>query len=59
MARNIFNQPPADDKVTAPSPAPVKPSKLPGSVGGLRDSLREITANSIRDIEPDQIDLGT
>lgn len=58
MARNIFNQPPKDDKAAAPpSPAPVKSAKLPGSVGGLRDSLREITANSIRDIEPDRIDV--
>ena len=58
MARNIFNQPPADDnKVASPSPAPARSTKLPGSVGGLRDSLREITANSIRDIEPDQIDM--
>ncbi|WP_417607642.1 plasmid partitioning protein RepB [Primorskyibacter flagellatus] len=56
MARNIFNQPPKDEKEpAAPSPAPVKSAKLPGSVGGLRDSLREITANSIRDIEPDRI----
>lgn len=30
---------------------------MPGSIGGLRDSLREITANSIRDIAPDQIDI--
>lgn len=58
MGRNIFNQPPKDEKVSAaPSPAPAKSSKLPGSVGGLRDSLREITANSIRDIEPDRIDM--
>jgi ParB family chromosome partitioning protein len=58
MARNIFNQPPKEDSETAaPSPAPAKSSKLPGSVGGLRDSLREITANSIRDIEPDRIDM--
>ena len=58
MARNIFNQPPKDEKdSSAPSPAPVKSSKLPGSVGGLRESLREITANSIRDIEPDRIDM--
>ena len=58
MARNIFNQPPKDEKESAaPSPTPPKATKLPGSVGGLRDSLREITANSIRDIEPDQIDM--
>ena len=58
MARNIFNQPPKDEKEpAAPPPAPVKSTKLPGSVGGLRDSLREITANSIRDIEPDRIDM--
>ncbi|MBM1817327.1 plasmid partitioning protein RepB [Sulfitobacter pseudonitzschiae] len=58
MARNIFNQPPKDEtERAAPSPAPPKAAKLPGSVGGLRDSLREITANSIRDIDPDQIDM--
>lgn len=58
MARKIFNQPPKDDpKEGPPSPAPAKVAKLPGSVGGLRDSLREITANSIRDIEPDRIDM--
>lgn len=58
MGRNIFNQPPKNaDQPAAPSPAPVKSTKLPGSVGGLRDSLREITANSIRDIEPDRIDM--
>ena len=58
MARNIFNQPPRNEKESAvPSPTTPKAAKLPGSVGGLRDSLREITANSIRDIEPDQIDM--
>ena len=58
MARNIFNQPPRNETESgAPSPTPPKAAKLPGSVGGLRDSLREITANSIRDIEPDQIDM--
>ncbi|MEP3331627.1 plasmid partitioning protein RepB [Sedimentitalea sp.] len=58
MARNIFNQPPKDEHDAAPpSPARAKPAKLPGSVGGLRDSLREITANSIRDIDPAQIDM--
>jgi ParB family chromosome partitioning protein len=58
MARNIFNQPPKEDsEVTASPPAPAKSSRLPGSVGGLRDSLREITANSIRDIDPDRIDI--
>ena len=58
MGRNIFNQPPKDDKAEAPpSPALSKTARLPGSVGGLRDSLREITANSIRDIEPDRIDM--
>lgn len=55
MARNIFNHPPKE--TAAPSPAPTKSTKLPSSVGGLRDSLREITANSIRDIEPDRIDM--
>lgn len=55
MARNIFNHPPKE--TASPSPAPTKSTKLPSSVGGLRDSLREITANSIRDIEPDRIDM--
>lgn len=58
MARKIFNQPANEDTTTpAPAPAPSQSSKLRGSVGGLRDSLREITANSIRDIDPDQIDM--
>ena len=58
MARNIFNQPPKEnDQTIAAPPAPSKAAKLPGSVGGLRDSLREITANSIRDIDPSQIDM--
>ena len=58
MARNIFNQPPRDDdSEPAAAPAPSRAAKLPGSVGGLRDSLREITANSIRDLEPEQIDM--
>ncbi len=58
MARKIFNQPPKESaEAAAPSPAPAKPSKVLGSVGGLRDSLREITANSIRDIDPDRIDM--
>lgn len=58
MGRNIFNQPPKDEETTsAPSPAPLRASKLAGSVGGLRESLREITANSIRDIDPDRIDM--
>ncbi len=58
MARNIFNQSPKDEKeAAAPSPTPIKSTKLAGSVGGLRDSLREITANSIRDIDPDRIDM--
>ncbi len=54
MGRNIFNQPTVD---VPPSPAPAKPTKLGGSVGGLRESLREITANSIRDIDPEQIEV--
>jgi len=58
MARKIFNQPPKEDNqgITTP-PSPSRIAKLPGSVGGLRDSLREITANSIRDIDPSQIDV--
>ena len=51
MARQIFNQMPEAAKDTSPTPA--KRTNLVGSVGGLRDSLREITANSIRDLEPD------
>jgi ParB family transcriptional regulator, chromosome partitioning protein len=54
MGRNIFNQPAVD---VPPSPAPAKPTKIGGSVGGLRESLREITANSIRDIDPEQIEV--
>ena len=54
MGRNIFNQPAVD---VPPSPAPSKPTKLGGSVGGLRESLREITANSIRDIDPEHIEV--
>lgn len=54
MGRKIFGQPVAAD------PAPPAPqnlrSELGGSVGGLRDSLREITANAIRDIDPSRID---
>lgn len=58
MARNIFNQLPNDDnRKVAPASGSVKSTNLPGSVGGLRDSLREITANSIRDIDPTQIDM--
>ena len=59
MARNIFNQPAKEPEAKAPSPAPqpAKASKLPGSVGGLRDSLREITANSIRDLDPERIEM--
>lgn len=54
MARKIFpeGKPQAE---ASPSPAPQKQAKLPGSVGGLRDSLREITANSIRDIDVSRI----
>lgn len=55
MGRNIFNQPPKED--AAAPPAPSKPLKFGGSVGGLRDLLREITANSIRDIDPEMIDI--
>ncbi len=54
MGRNIFNQPAVD---VPPSPVPAKPTKLGGSVGGPRESLREITANSIRDIDPEQIEV--
>jgi len=60
MGRNIFNQPPKDNtEAPIAPPAPAKSSKLPGSVGGLRDSLREITANSIRDLDPDRIDMDS
>lgn len=58
MARQIFNQPEKPGEATERNhPAPAPAPKLPGSVGGLRDSLREITANSIRDIDPNQIEL--
>lgn len=57
MGRNIFNQPPKEEQEAAPSPSPPKPVKFGGSVGGLRESLREITANSIRDIDPELIDI--
>ena len=58
MGRNIFNNPPREtDPAEPPAPPATKPTKLPGSVGGLRDSLREITSNSIRDIEPDRIEM--
>lgn len=53
MGRKIFGD--AVEQPSAlqqdPSPAPSKRS-FGGSVGGLRESLREITANSIRDIDP-------
>lgn len=57
MGRNIFNQPPKTEADAALQPTAAKPVKLGGSVGGLRDSLREITANSIRDIDPALIDI--
>ncbi|MFP7674888.1 plasmid partitioning protein RepB [Marivita sp. S0852] len=58
MARNIFNQPPKESaEAHVSSATPVKTTRVAGSVGGLRDSLREITANSIRDIDPDRIDV--
>lgn len=57
MGRNIFNQPPKTEADPAPQQTAVKTVKLGGSVGGLRDSLREITANSIRDIDPALIDV--
>lgn len=52
MARNIFSQIAPDPA----EPAPPKAGKLPASVGGLRESLREITQNAIRDLDPDQIE---
>ncbi|MCA0956843.1 plasmid partitioning protein RepB [Mameliella sediminis] len=56
MARKIFTPPDAPSKDQADSPALSKRGSYTASVGGLRDSLREITANSIRDIDPDRID---
>lgn len=58
MGRNIFNKTsPESEKSARPAPSTHKAAKLPGSVSGLRDSLREITANSIRDIDPDRIEV--
>lgn len=57
MGRNIFNQLPEIEQGTTVPPAPSKAVKSGGSVGGLRNSLREITANSIRDIDPELIDI--
>lgn len=58
MGRNIFNQPPKEANAKAsPAPTSAKAPRVSGSVGGLRDSLREITANSIRDIDPDRIEM--
>lgn len=59
MARKIFGQPQGDEPNASPALSPVassKPAKVPGSIGGLRESLRDITSNSIRDINPDRID---
>lgn len=54
--KNIFDI--AEEKAGAVKAAsPALPQAAPTtSIGGLRDSLREITANSIRDIDPGQID---
>ena len=57
MGRKIFNAPPAVEKSDAERPSPQSTTRLSGSVGGLRDSLREITANSIRDLDPSQIEM--
>ena len=57
MGRKIFGQPAQNEQVALQPPAPSKSAKIGGSVGGLRDSLREITANSIRDISPEFIDI--
>jgi ParB family chromosome partitioning protein len=59
MGRKIFGQRQQGDPAASPSLSPEpppKPAKVPGSIGGLRDSLRDITSNSIRDIDPNQID---
>ncbi|WP_233270623.1 plasmid partitioning protein RepB [Chachezhania sediminis] len=53
MGRKIFS---AAEAAQDASPAAAKRQGFGGSVGGLRDSLREITANSIRDIDPDRIE---
>lgn len=59
MARKIFGveigtNPPKEE--IAP-PAPRARSSV-GSVSGLRESLRDLSSNSIRDIDPAQIDGG-
>lgn len=52
--KNIFDI--AEEEAGA-AHSPALPQAAPAtSIGGLRDSLREITANSIRDIDPSQID---
>ena len=54
--KNIFNIAEEEAEVGKTSPpAPPQPTTA-NSIGGLRDSLRDITANSIRDIDPSQID---
>lgn len=56
MGRKIFNQPGPDEAAPASQPRQGFNMGVGGSVGGLRDSLREITANAIRDIAPDRIE---
>lgn len=59
MARNIFNQSKEiTDTKQSTVPTSHRAGNVSASVGGLRDSLRQITANSIRDLETDQIEVG-
>jgi ParB family transcriptional regulator, chromosome partitioning protein len=54
--KDIFNIAEEEAEVgKTSSPALPQPTTA-SSIGGLRDSLRDITANSIRDIDPSQID---
>lgn len=58
MARKIFPQGDDASKTASQqtSSAP-KTQKLPSAVGGLRESLRDITANSIREIDVERIEF--
>lgn len=58
MARKIFPQGDEEKKGTPQqAPSVAKPQRVPSAVGGLRESLRDITANSIRDIDVERIEF--